>query len=87
MLSYLADFENHFGPLRLFRSHAFGPIMAAVTAAFIGFLIGPALDRATAAVEIWTALRPTTARVIWRSVSTRKTRPRWAGFSFSPRCS
>ena len=43
MLSYLADFENHFGPLRLFRSHAFRTIMAAVTAAFIGFLIGPRL--------------------------------------------
>lgn len=43
MLSYLAEFEAQFGPLRLLRSHTFRTIMAAVTAAFIGFLIGPRL--------------------------------------------
>src|SRR5215212_7434098 len=43
MLSYLADFEAQFGPLRLFSSHTFRTIMAAITAAFIGFLIGPRL--------------------------------------------
>ena len=41
MLSYLADLENHFGPLRILRSLTFRTVMAAVTAAFIGFLIGP----------------------------------------------
>lgn len=43
MLSYLADFENHFGPLRLLRFITFRTLLAAVTAAFIGFLIAPRL--------------------------------------------
>src|SRR3954462_2196682 len=43
MLSYLADFETQFGQLRLFGSHTFRTIMAAITAAIIGFLIGPRL--------------------------------------------
>jgi phospho-N-acetylmuramoyl-pentapeptide-transferase len=43
MLSYLADFESHFHPLRLLRSHTFRTVMAAITAIFIGFLIGPRL--------------------------------------------
>jgi phospho-N-acetylmuramoyl-pentapeptide-transferase len=43
MLSYLSDFEAHFGPLRLLRSHTFRTIMAAITAALIGFMIGPRL--------------------------------------------
>ena len=43
MLSYLADFENHFGPLRLFGSHIFRTVMATITAIFIGFMIGPRL--------------------------------------------
>ena len=43
MLSYLADFEAQFGPLRLLRSHTFRSIMAAITAALIGFMIGPRL--------------------------------------------
>jgi phospho-N-acetylmuramoyl-pentapeptide-transferase len=41
MLSFLAEYEAYFGPLRLLRSHMFRTIMATVTAAFIGFLIGP----------------------------------------------
>ena len=41
MLSYLADYENFFGPLRVFRSQTFRTVGAAVTAALIGFLIGP----------------------------------------------
>ncbi|MCX6954975.1 MAG: phospho-N-acetylmuramoyl-pentapeptide-transferase [Verrucomicrobia bacterium] len=41
MLTYLADFENFFGPLRVFRSLTFRTVGAAVTAALIGFLIGP----------------------------------------------
>jgi phospho-N-acetylmuramoyl-pentapeptide-transferase len=41
MLSYLADFEEYFGPLRVFRSLTFRTVGAAVTAAMIGFIIGP----------------------------------------------
>lgn len=41
MLSFLADFENVFGPLRIFRSQTFRGVGAAVTAALIGFIIGP----------------------------------------------
>lgn len=41
MLSYLADFENTFGPLRVFRSLTFRTVGATVTAALIGFIIGP----------------------------------------------
>ena len=33
MLSYLADYENFFGPLRVFRSQTFRTVGAAVTAA------------------------------------------------------
>ena len=43
MLSYLADFENHFGPLRLLRSHTFRTVMATITAIFIGFIVKSAL--------------------------------------------
>ena len=43
MLSYLVDYEEYFGPLRLFGSHTFRTVMAAITAAFIGCLIGPRL--------------------------------------------
>ncbi|CAI8275030.1 MAG: Phospho-N-acetylmuramoyl-pentapeptide-transferase [Opitutia bacterium UBA7350] len=41
MLSYLADFESYFGPLRLFRYLTFRSAMAGMTAMGIGFLIGP----------------------------------------------
>jgi phospho-N-acetylmuramoyl-pentapeptide-transferase len=41
MLSFLADYENVFGPLRLLRSQTFRAVGAAVTAAIIGFIIGP----------------------------------------------
>jgi phospho-N-acetylmuramoyl-pentapeptide-transferase len=41
MLSYLAEYENVFGPLRVFRSQTFRTVGAAVTAAMIGFMIGP----------------------------------------------
>ena len=43
MLSLLADYEHLFGPLRLLRSSTFRTILAAITAAFIGFAIGPRL--------------------------------------------
>ena len=45
MLSYFADYREYFGPLRLLDSHTFRIVMAAVTASFIGFLIGPKLIR------------------------------------------
>lgn len=45
MLSYLADYEAHFGPLRLFASQTFRIIMGSATALVIGFLIGPWLIR------------------------------------------
>lgn len=45
MLSYLADYEQYFGPLRLFASQTFRIIMGSATALVIGFLIGPWLIR------------------------------------------
>ncbi len=45
MLSYLADYENVFGPLRLLRYSTVRTIFAAVTALTIGFIIGPVLIR------------------------------------------
>jgi len=45
MLSYLAGFEDYYGPFRLFGSITFRVMLAAVTALFFGFLIGPALIR------------------------------------------
>jgi phospho-N-acetylmuramoyl-pentapeptide-transferase len=41
MLGYLSQFENSFGPLRLLRFITLRTLMAAGTAALIGFLIGP----------------------------------------------
>ncbi len=41
MLSYLANFEDFYGPLRVFRSLTFRTVGATVTAAMIGFIIGP----------------------------------------------
>lgn len=46
MLSYLADFEEHFGFLRLFRYLSLRTVGASGTALFIGFFIGPFLIRA-----------------------------------------
>jgi phospho-N-acetylmuramoyl-pentapeptide-transferase len=43
MLSYLSDFEEYFGPLRLLHSTTFRTIFAAITSLFIGFAIGPRL--------------------------------------------
>ncbi len=45
MLSYLADYQEYFGPLRLFRSITLRAMLAAVTALLIGFVIGPRLIR------------------------------------------
>ena len=41
MLSYLADFENYFGPLRLLRFLSLRTLLAAGTATLIGFVLGP----------------------------------------------
>src|ERR1044071_8436669 len=43
MLSYLADYAELFGPLRLLRSMTFRTIFAALTSLIIGFAIGPML--------------------------------------------
>ena len=43
MLSFLADYEQHFGPLRVFHSLTFRTISSAVFAAMIGFFLGPSL--------------------------------------------
>jgi len=41
MLSYLADFESYFGPLRLFRYLTLRAAFAGMTAMGVGFLMGP----------------------------------------------
>jgi phospho-N-acetylmuramoyl-pentapeptide-transferase len=41
MLSYLANFEDYFGPLRLLRYLTVRTVMATGTALLIGFIIGP----------------------------------------------
>jgi phospho-N-acetylmuramoyl-pentapeptide-transferase len=41
MLSYLASLDRHFGPLRVLHYITVRTLLAAGTAAFIGFLIGP----------------------------------------------
>ncbi len=41
MLSYLADFDSVFGPLRLFRYITLRGVLAAATALLFGFMIGP----------------------------------------------
>ena len=41
MLSYLADFESYFGPLRLFRYLTLRAALAGMTAMWIGFIVGP----------------------------------------------
>lgn len=43
MLSWLADFDKFYGPLRVFHSLTFRTIGAAGMAALIGFLLGPGL--------------------------------------------
>jgi len=43
MLSYLADYEAYFGPLRLLRYITVRTLLAAVTALVVGFIIAPRL--------------------------------------------
>jgi phospho-N-acetylmuramoyl-pentapeptide-transferase len=45
MLSYLSEFQNYWGPLRVFHAITVRTILAAGTAALIGFLIAPRLIR------------------------------------------
>ena len=45
MLSYLADYSDWFGPLRLLKYMTLRTIFAALTSLFIGFAIGPVLIR------------------------------------------
>ncbi|MEJ1971303.1 MAG: phospho-N-acetylmuramoyl-pentapeptide-transferase [Lacunisphaera sp.] len=45
MLSYLSEFDHLFGPLRLLHYITVRSVGAAVTALFIGFIIGPRLIR------------------------------------------
>ena len=45
MLSFLADFDNYFGPLRLLRYITVRTVLSAITALVIGFVIGPQLIR------------------------------------------
>jgi phospho-N-acetylmuramoyl-pentapeptide-transferase len=74
MLSYLADYSEHFGPLRLLRSTTFRTIFAALTSLIIGFAIGPLLIAKFKELKFGHA----PARSA-RATSTRSTRPRWAG--------
>ena len=41
MLSYLADYESYFGPLRLFGYLTLRAAFAGLTALLIGFIVGP----------------------------------------------
>ena len=41
MLSYLANFDDYFGPLRVLRYITLRTLMAAGTAIVIGFILGP----------------------------------------------
>ncbi|HEU5080530.1 MAG TPA: phospho-N-acetylmuramoyl-pentapeptide-transferase [Opitutaceae bacterium] len=45
MLSYLADYEEYFGPLRLLRFITLRTLFASGTAMIVGFIIGPWLIR------------------------------------------
>ena len=45
MLSYLANYDEYFGSLRLLQYHSFRMLMAIVTATLIGFILGPWLIR------------------------------------------
>jgi phospho-N-acetylmuramoyl-pentapeptide-transferase len=45
MLTYLADYADYFGPLRLLRYITLRTALATLTALFIGFAIGPAMIR------------------------------------------
>jgi phospho-N-acetylmuramoyl-pentapeptide-transferase len=52
MLSYLSNFESYFGPLRLLHYLTVRTMLATVTAALIGFIIGPLLIRRFRALKL-----------------------------------
>ncbi len=52
MLSYLSNFEGKFGPLRLLRYITVRMMLATVTAALIGFVLGPWLIRRFRALKL-----------------------------------
>lgn len=45
MLSYLANYEDYFGPLRVLQYHSFRMLMAIATATLVGFVLGPWIIR------------------------------------------
>ena len=57
MLSYLADFEAYFGPLRLFRYITLRAAFAGLTAMSIGFIMGPWLFAKLRALSASQSLR------------------------------
>ncbi|MBG29158.1 MAG: phospho-N-acetylmuramoyl-pentapeptide-transferase [Opitutae bacterium] len=57
MLSYLQQFEDIFGPFRLFQYITFRAIMAGGTALLVGFLIGPWLFRKLKTLNVSQAFR------------------------------
>jgi len=57
MLSWLAEFQDYFGPLRLFRYLTLRMVLAAATALFVGFLVAPPLFRRLQALKMNQSLR------------------------------
>lgn len=57
MLSLLADFQEYFGPLRLFRYLTFRMVMAAATALFVGFIVAPWILRRLRELKMSQVLR------------------------------
>lgn len=57
MLSYLAHFEDVFGPLRVFRYLTFRSLCAIITALLIGFIISPWLFEKLKALKLRQSLR------------------------------
>lgn len=57
MLSYLAELENLFGPLRLFQFISFRMVMAGATALLIGWGVGPWLIRRLLAFKLHQTFR------------------------------
>lgn len=51
MLSYLADYEQYWGPLRLLGYHSLRVLLATATAMIMGFIIGPAVIRKLRALK------------------------------------
>ena len=60
MLSYLADYEHIFGPLRLFRYITFRGFMAAAMAFSMGFVVAPWLFAKLRALKVAQVLRDKT---------------------------